>query len=176
MTLQLRSCRHSHQTRATFSPTYTSQINSFLKRSQPANLKCHLQTVKYLSPTQQVMEIAETSNPSATGSEKGSKNCGQAKKELATPAKQLFRPINFENGSPTPATPEGIDSNGSKVTLGNDSESGSENALDSAYSSDNPQPQNGKSAGKMVATLQNKTLWKDFRKIGNEMIVTKPGR
>lgn len=125
------------------------------------------------------METAGKSKSTAAGSldSPTSNNCSQTHKEKITkPAISFFRPINFENGSPTPATPEGLDSNSSKVTLGNDSESSSECALDSAYSSDSPQLQNDQPAGKMSATLQNKSLWKDFRKIGNEMIVTKPGR
>lgn len=123
------------------------------------------------------MDKAATSNQPAPGSPTApptTNNCSQASKEVTAPAKQLFRPINFENGSPTPATPEGLDSNSSKVTLSNDSESGSECAQDSAYSSDNPQPLNGQP--KISASLQNRSLWKEFRKIGNEMIVTKPGR
>jgi hypothetical protein len=94
-------------------------------------------------------------------------------------AKQLFRPIKFESSPPTPATPEGIESSGSKSTMENGSESGSDYALDSAYSSDNPQlplVENGQHLNRITAVLQNRTLWKDFRKIGNEMIVTKPGR
>ncbi len=81
---------------------------------------------------------------------------------------QIFRPIKFES---TPATSEG-----------NESESGSsDSALDSAYCSDNAQPfRNAAGAQpfckKVTASLQNKSLWKSFKRIGNEMIVTKPGR
>lgn len=92
---------------------------------------------------------------------------------------QLFRPIKFESSSPTPVTPEGIEPSGSKSTMENDSDNGSDSALDSAYSSDNPQPllsEDGQLTHQITAVLQNKNLWKDFKKIGNEMIVTKPGR
>lgn len=87
---------------------------------------------------------------------------------------QIFRPIRFESTPATPATTEG-----------NGSESGSDSALDSAYSSDNAQPLGlvAAAAGiappfckKITASLQNKSLWKSFKRIGNEMIVTKPGR
>lgn len=137
------------------------------------------------------MDTAATSNQPAPGSPAtpASNNQSQAKgkkAESTAATTQLFRPINFEGNSPTPATPEGLESCSSKSTLANGSENGSDSVLDSAYNSDNPQPQmtensepateNGQSACKVTATLQNKSLWKDFRKIGNEMIVTKPGR
>lgn len=100
-------------------------------------------------------------------------------KEEPTPIPpQLFRPINFESTPPT--TPEGLESNGSKSTLGNGSESGSDCAMDSAYSSDatksdeNSQLQLARK--KISASLQNKCLWRSFKRLGNEMIVTKPGR
>lgn len=95
------------------------------------------------------------------------------KKEEHTP--QLFRPIKFESRSPSPATPEDIESSGFKNTAENGSDSSSDSAMDSAYSSDNLQPPQGE-PGQITAVLQNRRLWKDFRKIGNEMIVTKPGR
>lgn len=139
------------------------------------------------------METAVTSNQppasisQATTAEKnkhdqasnGSSHYKEEASAVAVP--QLFRPINFESNSPTPPTPEGIESTTSKSTLGNSSESGSESAQDSAYSSDNPQPlrpdnSQASSSKKIAATLQNKALWKDFKRIGNEMIVTKPGR
>lgn len=103
-------------------------------------------------------------------------------KEEPTPIPpQLFRPINFE--STPPITPEGLESNGSKSTLGNGSESGSDCAMDSAYSSDNTQAtkcdensQLQQARRKISASLQNKCLWRSFKRLGNEMIVTKPGR
>ena len=102
-------------------------------------------------------------------------------KEEPTPIPpQLFRPINFESTPPT--TPEGLESNGSKSTLGNGSESGSDCAMDSAYSSDNTQATKSDENGlviarkKISASLQNKCLWRSFKRLGNEMIVTKPGR
>ena len=139
------------------------------------------------------METAVTSNQpaastsQATTAEKNkhdkASNGNSCYKEEASAVvvPQLFRPINFEGNSPTPPTPEGIESTASKSTLGNGSESGSESAQDSAYGSDNHQPlrpDNSQASAhkKIAATLQNKALWKDFKRIGNEMIVTKPGR
>ena len=136
------------------------------------------------------METAVTSNQTSPNNQENSLNSAMAtkgaqdsnastKEEPTAVTTPLFRPIKFESSSPTPATPEGTESNGSKSNLGTSSESGSDVALDSAYSSDNPnpKPENGKPAEpKITATLQNRSLWKDFKKIGNEMIVTKPGR
>lgn len=74
----------------------------------------------------------------------------------------LFRPIEFEANTGS----EGSEYGGS----------------DSAYSSDNLQGpevyQNSKHSftRKISATLQNRSMWQTFTRIGNEMIVTKPGR
>ena len=108
---------------------------------------------------------------------------------VAPPPPHFFRPIKFES---TPATPE---SNGGSE---NGSSGGSETTIDSAYGSEEIQAtartgsHGGDTAGNPVTAeeeaeepiytgditvhLQNKSLWKSFRKIGNEMIVTKPGR
>lgn len=134
------------------------------------------------SPDPSQLEIVANSSPqapcsagniavAATGelenlAASNSNNNNQEEPSSATP--QIFRPIKFES---TPATPEG-----------NESESGSsDSALDSAYCSDSAQPfRNAAGAQpfckKITASLQNKSLWKSFRRIGNEMIVTKPGR
>lgn len=84
----------------------------------------------------------------------------------AAPA-HFFRPIKFES---TPATPE---SNGSV-----DSAYGSattEEAVEQPGEPTDP-AEPPVEPGTIVAILQSKSLWKSFRKIGNEMIVTKPGR
>ena len=78
----------------------------------------------------------------------------------------------------------------SKVTTASRSKLGSEVPIDSAYSTEHekspdqsasaakeketkrrPQP-----AKKLTAKLQDDEMWKVFNKLGNEMIVTKPGR
>lgn len=115
-------------------------------------------------------------HPSKTSSQ-ASKTSTKQEPAAAAAITPLFRPINFESSSPTP---EGFECSGSKSTLGNGSESGSDCAQDSAYSSDNTVPAKNNDGQlpckKITATLQNKSLWKDFKRIGNEMIVTKPGR
>ncbi len=79
---------------------------------------------------------------------------------ISTP---LFRPIEFET----------------QVGCSEGSESG---GSDSAYGSDQHTPLDMFHArpmtyySKLSASVQNKHLWKMFTKIGNEMIVTKPGR
>lgn len=116
-------------------------------------------------------------------------NNNNNKEELLTVAPaNFFRPIKFES---TPTTPE---SNGYEE---NGSTGGSESTIDSAYGSEATQARAGNQnsegqaaqggeaseeaveppySGSIVVNLQNKNLWKSFRKIGNEMIVTKPGR
>lgn len=106
------------------------------------------------------------------------------KEESVSTTTHLFRPIKFES---TPATPE---SNGS--------EGGSETTIDSAYGSETVQATAGRSnhgegegvegtssteeanlphfSGTITAALLDEDLWKSFNRIGNEMIVTKPGR
>lgn len=130
--------------------------------------------------------LASTSAPQSSFSgsthQQGTGKVGAGKVELVPATTmitsvntQIFRPIRFESTPATPATTEG-----------NGSESGSDSALDSAYSSDNAQSLGlvaAAAAGiappfckKITASLQNKSLWKSFKRIGNEMIVTKPGR
>lgn len=134
---------------------------------------------------QQPSAAAEASN--------GNNNKATAPAANPPPAPaHFFRPIKFES---TPATPESE----------NDSTGGSETTIDSAYGSDvsrtaRNQPQQGEGAtggvgaaaaavavvkgedgeplhsSGILVNLQNKSLWKSFNKIGNEMIVTKPGR
>jgi len=80
---------------------------------------------------------------------------------ISTP---LFRPIEFESQT---GCSEGSESGGS----------------DSAYGSEQPttpldlyQVRPVPYYRKVTASVQNKQLWKLFTRIGNEMIVTKPGR
>ncbi len=117
-------------------------------------------------PSIEALPVAQTSQ----GVEEGGKI---EKEETPSVSTQIFRPIDFEGIAVT------SDTNGT-------SESGSESAFDSAYSSDNTQilPTAGSTSNgdinplsrKITATLQNSNLWRSFKKIGNEMIVTKPGR
>lgn len=72
---------------------------------------------------------------------------------------KLFRPVQFySNGESEDEDAEAT------VTR-----SGSHVSVDSAYSSQSD-------AAKIEVKLHKKSLWKGFMNIGNEMIVTKPGR
>lgn len=97
-----------------------------------------------------------TTQPSTSASD-------DAKVSSSSGPHQIFRPIDFENAE-------------SEET----SESGSNTPTDSAYSSDNHQSAISQSSAlpfrRITASLQNKALWKTFKRMGNEMIVTKPGR
>lgn len=117
-------------------------------------------------------QCAESRSPSQLGLETTQQSIAASdtvEEITANPTStHIFRPIDFES------TPK-------SDTTENNSENGSEHAIDSAYSSDNPQSLTSLTGTNPItkrisASLQNKALWKAFKKIGNEMIVTKPGR
>ena len=111
----------------------------------------------------------KSQSTSTSTSQESTQACtSKTTKESCANPTPIFRPINFD-----------------KAEEDHTPESGSDCAIDSAYSSDNIQSSASSSSTvicsnplnrKITATLQNKSLWKTFKKIGNEMIVTKPGR
>lgn len=75
---------------------------------------------------------------------------------------KLFRPVEFQ---------ESTESDDEECSRRN-----SYTSIDSAYSSQPETMTSYQPQKKIKAALHNKNLWKSFMAIGNEMIVTKPGR
>lgn len=78
----------------------------------------------------------------------------------SSPGSKLFRPVQFYSTGESEEEEEEDPVN---------NRSGSHVSVDSAYSSQSD-------AAKIEVKLHKKNLWKGFMNIGNEMIVTKPGR
>lgn len=152
------SCEHAESFSAGSSPD-PNQLEIVASCSPPQAADC---SSGFAAPS----SSSHTSEMGCPPTSSNTNNNNQEEPSSATP--QIFRPIKFES---TPASTEG-----------NESESGSsDSALDSAYCSDNAQPFRNPAGAqpyskKITASLQNKNLWKSFKRIGNEMIVTKPGR